>query len=98
MTQSSDHIFFTVPGITRFIQSQSPAHRIETHEQDWLNEFDTDEMNLLYALGSLSGSVIIEKVKEYNNMAFELGIEEDKEMARGRLLNVLESIDDEQSQ
>jgi hypothetical protein len=83
-----------VPGITNFVRSQSPQFNnqkaIEVTEPEWLEEFDPDEMNLLYALGSLTATALLEKVKEYHNLAYELGLEESREMTRGRLFKVLD--------
>jgi len=44
---------------------------------------------MLYGYGSLTTSALLDKVKEIQNLAYQLGLEEEREMARARFLNVL---------
>lgn len=57
---------------------------------EWLNGLDQEDVDLLWSLGRLSSGQILEKIKELYNLAFELDIEEEKEMTRGKFLEVLE--------
>lgn len=59
----------------------------EQHE--WLGDFTTYEMDILQGFASLTSGALLEKVKELEDLAYQLGIEESTEMTRGKLLNVL---------
>ncbi|CAN8031541.1 unnamed protein product [Ixodes persulcatus] len=48
-----------------------------------------DVVALSSELGSLTASALLEKVKDLQNLAYKLGIEESREMTRGRFLDVL---------
>ena len=43
--------------------------------------------------GSLTSSSLVEEVKKLQNIAYQLGLEEAKEMTRGKLLHVLDDSD-----
>jgi len=47
-------------------------------------------MNLLQEFGSLTASNLIEEIRKLQNLAYQLGLEEAKEMTRGRYLSILE--------
>lgn len=68
--------------------SMTPPSACESIEAEWEADFDGDENQMLFALGGLTGNSILEKVSEYSNLAYELGLEEAKEMTRGALLKV----------
>ena len=65
---------------------------------EWLTGLDQEDVELLWSLGRLTSAQILEKVKELYNLAFELDIEEDKEMTRGKFLEVLERKSCEQNE
>lgn len=44
---------------------------------------------MLQELGSLTASALLEKVKDLQNLAYKLGVEEAREMTRGRMLDIL---------
>ncbi|KAI1285602.1 Protein lin-52 -like protein [Halotydeus destructor] len=78
----------TIPGIRDFVQSTSLGD-IDGSDREWLTDFDVEEINLLCTWGNLGENALLNKVKEYYNLAFELGVEESKEMSRGAMLQVL---------
>ncbi|KAH6926259.1 hypothetical protein HPB50_015934 [Hyalomma asiaticum] len=50
---------------------------------------DEDGLVMLQELGSLTAAALLEKVKDLQNLAYKLGIEESREMTRGRFLDIL---------
>lgn len=56
---------------------------------EWQRDLDEDEIAMLYGYGSLTTSALLDKVKEIQNLAYQLGLEEEREMTRARFLNIL---------
>jgi hypothetical protein len=46
-------------------------------------------VNILTEFGSLTASSLIAEVKKLHDVAYQLGLEEAKEMTRGKYLNIL---------
>jgi len=59
----------------------------------WAQGLDPEDINLLHQFGSLTSSSLVEEVKKLQNIAYQLGLEEGKEMTRGKLLHVLDEND-----
>ena len=78
-----------VPGVTEFLANSSPPLFDNTKTPEWLKDLDQDDINMLHGFGSLTASALLEKVKELQNLAYQLGLEESREMTRGKFLNVL---------
>lgn len=90
-----------IPGITDFLARSSPINtemfnnetlvgeKPETPE--WLADLDQDDINMLHGFGSLTTFALLDRVKELQDLSFQLGLEESREMTRGRLLGVLSS-------
>ena len=55
----------------------------------WLHDINQDDTAMLQEFGSLTSSQLVEKVKALQNLAYQLGLEEAKEMTRGKFLNIL---------
>nr|XP_054927640.1 uncharacterized protein LOC126532998 isoform X2 [Dermacentor andersoni]XP_054927641.1 uncharacterized protein LOC126532998 isoform X2 [Dermacentor andersoni]XP_054927642.1 uncharacterized protein LOC126532998 isoform X2 [Dermacentor andersoni]XP_054927644.1 uncharacterized protein LOC126532998 isoform X2 [Dermacentor andersoni]XP_054927645.1 uncharacterized protein LOC126532998 isoform X2 [Dermacentor andersoni] len=49
-------------------------------------------------LGSLTAAALLEKVKDLQNLAYKLGIEESREMTRGRFLDILRKDKEEEQE
>jgi hypothetical protein len=56
----------------------------------WTQGLDPEDINLLHQFGSLTSASLVEEVKKLQNIAYQLGLEEAKEMTRGKLLHVLD--------
>jgi len=69
-------------------------NQLKTGETDtagsWAQGLDPEDINLLHQFGSLTSSSLVEEVKKLQNIAYQLGLEEQKEMTRGKLLHVFE--------
>ncbi|XP_002158091.1 protein lin-52 homolog [Hydra vulgaris] len=80
-----------MPGVTSFSallkasQTKSTILDIDG-KQDELTEADLEKID---ELSSLSVPQIMERFLELKNQAYQLGIEEAKEMTRGKYLNIL---------
>ncbi|XP_011496391.1 PREDICTED: protein lin-52 homolog [Ceratosolen solmsi marchali] len=70
--------------ITKFVAQNSPQMEIPV----WSTNLTTDDMNQLYQLGHLSMNELITEVKKLHDTAYQLGLEEAKEMTRGKYLNI----------
>ena len=53
------------------------------------NALPKEDLELLHELGTLTLIQLMEKFHNLKNQAYQLGLEETKEMTRGRYLNVL---------
>ncbi|XP_071525111.1 protein lin-52 homolog isoform X2 [Panulirus ornatus] len=54
-------------------------------------DLEEQDYNLLYQFRLLTAVEIIEEVKKLQNVAYQLGLEEAKEMTRGKYLHILNS-------
>ena len=85
-------IVWLVPGVTEFLANSSPPlFDSNNTSSEWLTDLDQDDINMLHGFGSLTASALLEKVKELQNLSYQLGLEEAREMTRGKFLNVLQS-------
>lgn len=75
-----------IPGVNEFAGLFSPKHSRKSIPK-W--NLDEDGLVMLQELGSLTASALLEKVKDLQNLAYKLGVEEAREMTRGRMLDVL---------
>lgn len=73
-----------IPGVNEFVAQNSP----QTDPQSWASGLTADDMNQLHQLGLLSVTGLIAEVKKLHDMAYQLGLEEAKEMTRGKYLNI----------
>ncbi|XP_015186829.1 PREDICTED: protein lin-52 homolog isoform X4 [Polistes dominula] len=65
-----------VPGVNEFVAQNSPQLEPST----WASLLTTDDLNQLHRL--------ISEVKKLHDLAYQLGMEEAKEMTRGKYLNI----------
>ncbi|PBC34004.1 Protein lin-52 [Apis cerana cerana] len=73
-----------VPGVNEFVAQNSP----QTEPSAWAAGLTPDDINQLHQLGNLSMGGLISEVKKLHDMAYQLGLEEAKEMTRGKYLNI----------
>lgn len=76
-----------IPGVSEFVSLHSSA--ANALQQPWTRGLDPDDINLLHQFGSLTASGLIAEVKKLHDVAYQLGLEEAKEMTRGKYLNIL---------
>ncbi|EAT44049.1 AAEL004552-PA [Aedes aegypti] len=57
----------------------------------WTKGLTQDDINSMYQLGALSSNGIIAEVKKLYDQAYQLGVQEAKEMTRGKYLNIFTS-------
>ncbi|XP_067011856.1 protein lin-52 homolog [Anabrus simplex] len=75
-----------IPGVTEYIFNTPPPNKTM---QPWTRELDSEDINLLHQFGSLTAAGLIAEVKKLKDVAYQLGLEEAKEMTRGKYLKVL---------
>ncbi|TRY63798.1 hypothetical protein TCAL_02091 [Tigriopus californicus] len=79
-----DHI----PGVSQFVpletSNDSPANNANV-----LTDLSNEDLSTIYQLGNLPVAPLLNEVKRLHDIAYELGIEERKEMTRGKYLNIL---------
>jgi hypothetical protein len=83
----------TVRGVSRFMSSLMPlgsCPSVECNQSEWTAEFTSEETGVVYSLASLSESAILDRIREYNNVSYQLGLEESHEMTRGNLLHIFD--------
>lgn len=77
-----------LPGVAEFAASfKSP---ITSSPPKWMAEIERDDIDMLKELGSLTTANLMEKVRGLQNLAYQLGLDESREMTRGKFLNILE--------
>ncbi|XP_069772177.1 protein lin-52 homolog isoform X2 [Narcine bancroftii] len=76
-----------MPGVTEFASFKSP---ITSSPPKWMAELEKDDNDMLKELGSLTYANLMEKVRGLQNLAYQLGLDESREMTRGKFLNILE--------
>ncbi|XP_029037350.1 protein lin-52 homolog isoform X2 [Osmia bicornis bicornis] len=65
--------------VNEFVAQHSP----QTEPSSWASGLTPDDINQLHQLGNLSMNGLISEVKKLHDMAYQLGLEEAKEMTRG---------------
>ncbi|KAH9515338.1 Protein lin-52 [Bulinus truncatus] len=75
-----------IPGVTEY---EVGKHTKNAGTPRWLADLEKDDINLLQEFGSLTLSQLMEKVRGLQNLAYQLGLEEAREMTRGKFLNIL---------
>ncbi|KAK8748929.1 hypothetical protein OTU49_015602 [Cherax quadricarinatus] len=74
-----------IPGVYDFAPMMSPQLSPDSQNLD----LEEQDFNLLYQFRLLTALEIIEEVKKLQNVAYQLGLEEAKEMTRGKYLHIL---------
>lgn len=79
-----------IPGVSDFASLSVSPFSLSSTPPKWLAELEKDDMDMLQEFGSLTTSQLMEKVRGLQNLAFQLGLDEAREMTRGKFLNILE--------
>nr|AIU94799.1 hypothetical protein [Phragmatopoma lapidosa] len=79
-----------IPGVSEFAAFSPPAQIRAPSPEKWMNGLEKEDIDMLQELGSLTTAQLAEKVKGLRNKAYQLGLEEAKEMTRGKFLNILD--------
>ncbi|XP_061824958.1 protein lin-52 homolog [Nerophis lumbriciformis] len=77
-----------LPGVAEF--ATSCKNPITDSPPKWMAELESEDIEMLKELGALTTANLMEKVKGLQNLAYQLGLEESREMTRGKFLNILE--------
>ncbi|KAG7274314.1 hypothetical protein CRUP_024009 [Coryphaenoides rupestris] len=77
-----------MPGVAEF--AASCKNPLTDAPSKWMAELESEDYDMLNELGSLTTANLMEKVKGLQNLAYQLGLEESREMTRGKFLNILE--------
>lgn len=77
-----------IPGVTEFEVEQKAKSKTNGTPK-WLADLEKDDISLLQEFGSLTLSQLMEKVRGLQNLAYQLGLEEAREMTRGKFLDIL---------
>ncbi|KAJ8719714.1 hypothetical protein PYW08_011889 [Mythimna loreyi] len=76
-----------IPGVSEF----APLPSSNQSPPSWTKGATKEDYNYMQQLGSLSTSGLIMEVKKLHDLAYQLGLEEAKEMTRGKYLNIFAS-------
>ncbi|CAL1279485.1 unnamed protein product [Larinioides sclopetarius] len=79
-----------IPGVSKFASLVMTQEEPKPSQQpEWLKDLDHEDISVLQGFGSLTAAALLEKVRDLQNLAYQLGLEEAKEMTRGRFLGIL---------
>ncbi|XP_053406060.1 protein lin-52 homolog [Mercenaria mercenaria] len=78
-----------IPGVSEYAADKLPSSRTNSPPK-WMADLENDDINLLQEFGSLTTSQLMEKVRGLQNLAYQLGLDEAREMTRGKFLQVLQ--------
>ncbi|XP_076099226.1 protein lin-52 homolog [Mytilus galloprovincialis] len=78
-----------IPGVSEFAAAKSPLSGTSTPSK-WMTELENEDIGLLQEFGSLTTSQLMEKIRGLQNLAYQLGLDEAREMTRGKFLNILQ--------
>ncbi|XP_015762846.1 PREDICTED: protein lin-52 homolog [Acropora digitifera] len=81
-----------IPGVSDFASLAVSPFTLTSPTPKWLADLEKDDMDMLQEFGSLTTSQLMEKVRGLQNLAFQLGLDEAREMTRGKFLNILEKV------
>ncbi|XP_051164673.1 protein lin-52 homolog isoform X2 [Leptopilina boulardi] len=70
--------------VNEYVAQNSP----HTEQPYWTSSLTAGEINQLHQLGNLTMDLLIKEVKKLHDLAYELGVEEAREMTRGKYLNI----------
>ncbi|XP_043466504.1 protein lin-52 homolog isoform X2 [Leptopilina heterotoma] len=70
--------------VNEYVAQNSP----QTEQPYWTSSLTASEINQLHQLGNLTMDLLIKEVKKLHDLAYELGVEEAREMTRGKYLNI----------
>ncbi|XP_047997906.1 protein lin-52 homolog [Leguminivora glycinivorella] len=73
-----------MPGVSEFAPAQNPNQSPPA----WSRGLTKEDVVVMQQLAALSTSGLIMEVKKLHDMAYQLGLEEAKEMTRGKYLNI----------
>ncbi|CAH0400216.1 unnamed protein product [Chilo suppressalis] len=76
-----------IPGVSEF----APLQNADGSPPAWNIEFTKKDYTYMQQLSSLPTSGLIMEVKKLHDVAYQLGLEEAKEMTRGKYLNIFTS-------
>jgi len=76
-----------IPGVSQFIPLDTPNESPAANNV--LHGLNQDDLHTIQQLGNLPLYSLLEEVKRLQNIAYQLGLEETKEMTRGKYLNIL---------
>ncbi|CAH0560982.1 unnamed protein product [Brassicogethes aeneus] len=76
-----------IPGIRDFLNNFQSTPQ-SASKLPYSRELTLEDQNYLHQLASLSTAGLISKVKELHDITYRLGVEESKEVTRGKYLNL----------
>lgn len=76
-----------IPGMLDFVPYSSLATK--GGKDPWTADFTSEDVTLMNQFSNLSMPALISEVKRLHDVAYQLGLEEAKEMTRGKYLNIL---------
>ncbi|RTG81926.1 protein lin-52 [Schistosoma bovis] len=74
--------------VTEFLTSRQNEINLHTPPK-YATDLDKEDLELIHDFGSLSTQQLMDKIKHLQNLAYQVGLEEAKEMTRGKFLNIL---------
>ncbi|KAF6211958.1 hypothetical protein GE061_012475 [Apolygus lucorum] len=79
-----------IPGVTEYAARNSLTN-IAKNVADQIRVLDAEDTKLLNYYRTLNKDNLLQELRKLHDLAYKLGLEESKEMTRGRFLNILPS-------
>lgn len=81
-----------IPGVTEYAARNAlSSSAVPKNFESIHSLFSEDDYKLLNYYSTLSKDALIQELKKLHDLAYKLGLDESKEMTRGRFLNILSS-------
>lgn len=77
-----------IPGVNEFAALNSIGKRDPERPPAWAQGLSQEDINSMHQLGALSPVGLIAEIKKLYDQSYQLGLEEAREMTRGKYLNI----------
>ena len=80
-----------IPGVSNFTPSstlKSPVQPV-VKNLNFDDGLDKEDLDMLQEFGSLSMAQLMERIRGMQNLVYQLGLDEARQMTRGKFLNIL---------
>ncbi|XP_067938895.1 protein lin-52 homolog [Watersipora subatra] len=83
-----------MPGVSEFAAMGGLASTFSgcstAAKPKWMNDLEADDVNTVHELSNLTPAQLLDRIRKLQNLAYQLGLEEAREMTRGKFLNILQ--------
>ncbi|XP_026467139.1 protein lin-52 homolog, partial [Ctenocephalides felis] len=77
-----------IPGVTEYVSAHMSSHSNNSTLPVWLSPLTSEDIDLMHRLATHSTRGLISEIKTLHDLAYQLGVEEAREMTRGKYLKI----------